>query len=188
MGETHETKNVVSEEATLLAERLIQTMNDTLQNNQVIMQYSLEEMQNHLSMGHAKLKICFTNFQKGQDRMIAIMEEQRKHHSILSQFLMEQRHGKDPPLFGGNQGAGGSHRGTCHDEESGHKDHAEDTRSFRGTHSHSHIASRTTPRPYMPTFLEARPRDTNAFGYGGIEEEWKDLERAYNSVSAGFQR
>jgi hypothetical protein len=62
------------------------------------------------------------------------------------------------------------------------------TPSFRGTHSHSHIASRTTPWPYIPTFLEARPRDTNSLGYGGIEEEWEDLERAYNSLSEGFRR
>ena len=108
MGETHETENAVSEEATILTKKVIQTMNDTLQNNQVIMQHNLEEMQNNLSMGRAELKISFANFQKGQDRMIAIMEEQRKYQGILSQFLMEQRHGKDPPLFGGNQGVGGS--------------------------------------------------------------------------------
>jgi len=41
----------VLEEETLLAERVIQTTNDTIQNNQVLMQHSLEEMQNHLSMG-----------------------------------------------------------------------------------------------------------------------------------------
>jgi hypothetical protein len=51
MGETHETENAVSEEATILTKKVIQTMNDTLQNNQVIMQHNLEEMQNHLSMG-----------------------------------------------------------------------------------------------------------------------------------------
>jgi hypothetical protein len=101
---------------------------------------------------------------------------------------MEQRHGKNPPLFGGNQVVGGSQGGMDHDEESGHKDHTEDPKSSRGTHSHSHMASRTTPRPYMPTFLEARPRDTNDFGHGGIEDEWEDMEIVYNSLSAGFQR
>ena len=44
MGENHETKDVVSEEATILVEKMIQTMSDTLQNNQVIMQRNLEEM------------------------------------------------------------------------------------------------------------------------------------------------
>ena len=83
-------------------------------------------MDNHLSMGQAELKISFANFQKGRERMIAIMEEQCKHQGILSQFLMEQRHGKDPPLFGGNQGVGGSQGRTSHDEESGHKYHVED--------------------------------------------------------------
>jgi hypothetical protein len=32
-GETHETKNEVSEEAQILVEKVIQTVNDTLQNN-----------------------------------------------------------------------------------------------------------------------------------------------------------
>jgi hypothetical protein len=150
------------------------------------MQRSLEEMKKKLSVGHAELEISFTSFHKGRDRMIAIMEEQGKHQGILSQFLMEKRHGKDPPLFGGNQGVGGPQGGTSHDDESRHTDHVEEPRSFRGTHSHSNIVSRTTPRPYMPTFLEAQPREKNAFGYGGIEEECEDMERAYNSLSVGF--
>ena len=33
MGETHETENATSEEASFLAERVTQTMNDALQNN-----------------------------------------------------------------------------------------------------------------------------------------------------------
>jgi hypothetical protein len=31
--------------------------------------------------------------------MIIVLEELTKHEGILSQFLMEQRHGKDPPLY-----------------------------------------------------------------------------------------
>jgi hypothetical protein len=50
---------------------------------------------------------------------------------------------------------GGSQGGTSHDEESRHKYHTEDPKLSRGTHSPSHMASKTTPRPYMPTFLEA---------------------------------
>jgi hypothetical protein len=63
---------------------MIQIVNDTLQNNQVIKQRNLEEMQNHLSMGLAKLKISFGNFQSGQERMMEIIEEQHKHQGILS--------------------------------------------------------------------------------------------------------
>jgi hypothetical protein len=52
------------------------------------------------------------------------MEEQSKHQGILSQYLMEQRHGKDPPLFGGINYASGSHGGNGNHDESIHKGHA----------------------------------------------------------------
>jgi hypothetical protein len=42
------------------------------------MQRNLEEMQNHLSLGQVELKLSFANFQRGQDKMIALMEEQSK--------------------------------------------------------------------------------------------------------------
>jgi hypothetical protein len=118
--------------------------------------------------------------------MISIMEEQCKHQGILSKFLMEKIHGKDPPLFKGNQGDVGSQGGTGHDEEFGQKDHTEEPKLFKGTHSHSHMDSRTTPGPYIPTFLEAWPRETKSFGHGGIEYEWEDMERSYNSLSVSF--
>ena len=87
------------------------------------MQHNLEDMHNHLSLGREKLKLSFANFQRGQDKMIALMEEQSKHHGILSQYLREQRHGKYPPLFGGNHGASGSHEGNGNHEKSIHKCH-----------------------------------------------------------------
>jgi hypothetical protein len=89
MGETHETENATSEEAEILADKVAQAMKDALQNSQETMQRNLEEMQNHLSLGQAELKLSFANFQRGQDRMIALMEEQSKHQGILSQYLME---------------------------------------------------------------------------------------------------
>jgi hypothetical protein len=58
--------------------------------------------------------------------MIALLEEQSKHQGILSQYLMEQRHGKDPPLFGGNHDASGSRGGNGNHEESIHKGHVEE--------------------------------------------------------------
>jgi hypothetical protein len=66
---------------------------------------------------------------------------------------MEIIHGNDPPLFGGNQGVGGYQGGIGHDEESGNTDHTEDPKLSRGTHSHSHMAIRTIPRPYMHSYL-----------------------------------
>jgi hypothetical protein len=111
MGETHETKNATSEEAKILADKVAQTMKDALQNNQVTMQRNLEDMKNHLSLGHEELKSSFAIFQRGKDIMIALMEEQSKHQDILSQYLMDKKHGEEPPLFGGVHDVGGSHGG-----------------------------------------------------------------------------
>jgi hypothetical protein len=120
--------------------------------------------------------------------MIEIMEEQRKHHDIVSHFLLEQRRGREPPLFGGNQGANGSHRGNENYEQYPRKYQAKERRSTEGMPTHSHMASRTIPtRPYMPTFLEAQRRDTNALGLKHLESEWEVMEREYNALSVGFQ-
>jgi hypothetical protein len=141
-----------------LADKVAQTMKDALQNSQETMQCNLEEMHNHLSLGHAELKLSFANFQKGQYRMIALMEEQSKHQGILSQYLMEQRHGKYPPLFGGSHDASGS--GNGNHEESIHRGHVEEHGPNDGMQFHL-TASRTTPRSYMSTFLDAQRRDAN---------------------------
>jgi hypothetical protein len=84
MGETHETENATYDETELLAYKITQTMKDVLQSNQENMQHTLAGMQNHLCLGEAELKLSLTNFQKGQDRMIALLEEQSKHQNILS--------------------------------------------------------------------------------------------------------
>jgi hypothetical protein len=128
MGETHETKNATYEETELLADKVAQTMKEVLQSNQESMQHTLAEMQNHLSLGQSELQLSLTNFQRGQDRMITVLEELSKHQGILSQFLMEQRHGKDPPLYGGNHEASGSRGGNGNHEESIHRGQMEEHR------------------------------------------------------------
>jgi hypothetical protein len=180
MGETHETKNATYEETELLADKVAQTMKDVLQSSQETMQHTLAGMQNHLSLGQAELKLSLTNFQKGQDRMIALLEEQSKHQGILSQFLMEQRHGKDPPLFGGNHEASGSRGGNGNHEESIHRGQMEEHRSNDRGSIPSHTISRTTPRSYMPTFLDTQRRDANALDSESLGDEWETAEREYN--------
>ena len=90
---------------------------------------------------------------------------------------MEKRHGREPPLFGGNQGANESHGGNKNYEESPCTYQAEENRSTEGIPAHSHMASRTTPRPYMPTFFQAQQRDTNSLGCENLESEWEVMER-----------
>jgi hypothetical protein len=100
---------------------------------------------------------------------------------------MEQRHGKDPPLFGGNHDASGSQGGNGNHEESIHKGHAEGHRLNEGMLTQSHIASRSTPRPYMPTFLDAQRRDNNALNQESLGDEWESAEREYklNTMEEG---
>ena len=101
------------------------------------------------------------------------MEEQSKHQNILSQYLMEQRHGKDPPLFGGSHDASGYHRGNGNHGESIHKGHAEGHRTNVGTPIQSHTANKSTPRSYMPTFLNAQQRDIHSFDQESLGDGWE---------------
>jgi hypothetical protein len=107
-------------------------------------------------LGQEELKLSFAKFQIGKDIMISLMEEQSKHQGIFSQYLMEKRHGKDTPLFGGSCDASGSHGGNGNHEESIHKGHAEGHRPNDGTPIPSHTTSISTPRSYMCTFLDAQ--------------------------------
>jgi hypothetical protein len=91
-------------------------------------------------------------------------------------------------LFGGSHDVGGSHGGNGNHEESIHKGHAEEHRPNDGIPIPSHTASRTTPRSYMPTFLDAQRRDTNAFDQESLGDEWEIAEREYNAMSVGFRR
>jgi hypothetical protein len=117
--------------------------------------------------------------------MIALMEKQSKHQGILSQYLMEQRHGRDPPLFGGNNDVSGSHGGNGNHEESIHKGYAEGNRTNEGLPTQSNTTSIYTPRPYMPTFLDAQKRDTNSLNHESLGDEWETTKSEYNTMSVG---
>jgi hypothetical protein len=51
----------------------------------------------------------------------------------------------------------------------------------------SHIASRSTHRPYMPTFLYAQRRDNNALNQESLWDEWESAEREHNAMGMGFK-
>jgi hypothetical protein len=48
--------------------------------------------------------------------------------------------------------------------------------------------SRSTPRPYMPTFFDAQRRDTNALNHESLGDEWETAEREYKTMNMGFMR
>ena len=101
---------------------------------------------------------------------------------------MEQRHGKDPPLFGGNHEASGSREGNVNHEESIHRGQMEEHRSNDGGSIPSHTINKTTPRTYLPTFLDTQRRDANALDSESFGDEWEIVEKEYNAMSVGFRR
>jgi hypothetical protein len=117
--------------------------------------------------------------------MIALMDEHRKHQGILSQYLMEKRHGRDPSLFGGNHDVSGSHGGNGNHEESIHKGHAEGNRTNEVLPTKSNTSSIYTSRPYMPTFLDEKKIDTNSLNHESIGDEWETKKREYNTMRMG---
>jgi len=152
------------------------------------MQCNCEEMKIHLSLGQEEIKLSFSSLQRGQDIMIAFLEEQSKHKGILSQYLMEQRHGKYSPLFGGSHDVGGSRGGNENHEDSIHKGHVGEYGPNDAISIPSHIASRTTPRSYMPTLLDTKRREGNALCSKSLIYEWEIAYREYNAMSARFRR
>jgi len=90
-----------------------------------------------------------------QDRMISLLEEQARTQRIVCQYLMEQKHGKVAPTFGGNNGGSGSQGENGNQEESIHMGHT------GNIPSQSQVASKATPRPYFPTFRTSQPREYN---------------------------
>ena len=152
------------------------------------MQKNLEEMKNQLYLGQEELELSFASLKIGKDMITTFLEEHSKHQGILSQYLMEQRHGKDPPLFSGIHDAGGSLGDNGNHEESIHIGHVGEHGPNDGIPIPSHTASRTTPRPYMPSFLDTQRREANALDSKSLGDEWETTEREYNAMSAGFKR
>jgi hypothetical protein len=79
-------------------------------------------------------------------------------------------------------------RSILYNEESIHRGQMEEHRSNEGLSILSHTLNKTTPRPYMPTFLNTQRREANALDSESLGEEWEIEEREYNTMSTGFRR
>jgi hypothetical protein len=101
---------------------------------------------------------------------------------------MQMVHGKEPPNYGGNNGASGSHGGERYHAESNHRTHTEGQSLFGGANNRVPGSSRVTPRPYMPSFLDAQQHDAHFQGHMEVEDNFEEYEREYATLSAGFRR
>jgi len=68
------------------------------------MQHHLQETQEHLSRGQTHLKTTLTAIELGQKQLIASVDAGQEK---IAQLLMQIVHGKEPPNYGGNNGATG---------------------------------------------------------------------------------
>jgi hypothetical protein len=103
----------------------------------------------------------------------------------IALLLMQMNHGKDGPNNNGNKEASGSQGGTRHHTETDHQLHTEGHSLFGGAPSRGPTNNRATPRPYMPTFLEAQQQDNY---FPEVEDNFEEYAREYAALSTGFRR
>jgi hypothetical protein len=97
---------------------------------------------------------------------------------------MQMTHtGKGPEVYA-NRESSGSHGGTRPQQEHSPRYHTEG-QSYGGGAPQGKTHSRTTPRAYLPTFLDNQPQHNYE---DDIEDNFEQYAREYHALSAGFQR
>jgi len=100
------------------------------------------------------------------------------------QLLLQMTHaGKGPEIYA-NKEASGSHGGTRPQQEHSPHYHTEG-QSYGGGAPQGPTHSRTTPRPYLPTFLDNQPQRNYE---DEIEDNFEQYVKQYHALSTGFQR
>ena len=94
-------------------------------------------------------------------------------------------HCRDGPNNNGNKEASVSQEGTRHHTETDHHLHIEGHNLFGGAPSRGPTSSKAAPKPYMPTFLEARQHDNY---FLEVEDNFEKYAREYAALSIGFRR
>jgi hypothetical protein len=121
---------------------------------------------------------------RGQVEMTETLRKVNESQERLSQLLMQMTHaGKGPEVYA-NREASGSHGGARPQQEHNPHYHTEG-QSYGGGAPQGQTYSRTTPRPYLPTFLDTQPQHNYE---DEIEDNFEQYAREYHALSAGFQR
>jgi hypothetical protein len=101
---------------------------------------------------------------------------------------MQMVHGKEQQNNEGNNRVSRSHGGEKYHAKTSHRAHTKEQTLFGGANNKVSGSSRVTPRPYMPSFLDAQQQDAYVRGCMEVEENFEEYEREYASLSAGFMR
>jgi hypothetical protein len=118
---------------------------------------------------------------RGQIEMTETLERVNASQERLAQLLLQMTHaGKGPKVYA-NREASGSHGGTRPQQEHSPRYHTEG-QSYGGGAPQGPTHSRTTPRPYLPTFLDNQPQRNYE---DEIEDNFEQYAREYHALSAG---
>jgi hypothetical protein len=119
---------------------------------------------------------------KGEFEMRETLERVNSIQENIAQVLLQMTHvGKGQKIYV-NKEANGSHGETRPYQEQIFHYHAEGNIFGRDSKGLTHI--RTTPRPYIPTFLDNQPQHNH---HDEIDDNFEQYAREYDSLSEGFK-
>jgi hypothetical protein len=121
---------------------------------------------------------------RGQVEMTKTLRKVNEIQERITQLLMKMNQGGKGLEIYANKEASGSHVETRHQQENIPHYHNEGYK-YGGGAPLGQTHSRTTPRPYLPSFLD---NQTQPDYQDEIEENFAQYAREYNSLSAGIQR
>jgi hypothetical protein len=84
------------------------------------------------------------------------LEKVSVNQTLISQILLDMTHGGKGPRKYANREASGSHGGNRHQQEYVPYHHSEG--SHGGGASQGQVGNRTTPRSYLPSFMDEQPK------------------------------
>ena len=136
--------------------RITKELQRSIDKTQFIMQHHLDETHECLSRGQDDLKLALTTIEQGQERLVTTLEARK---DMIAHLLMQMVHGREPQNNQGNNGSSGSHGGERYHVGTSHRTHIEGKILFGGENNRAVGNSKITPRPYMPSFLDAKQHD-----------------------------
>jgi hypothetical protein len=165
--------------------KITQDLQCSIDKTQFIMQHHLDETREHLSRGQVDLKSALTTIEQGQEFSVTTLEAGQER---IAHLLMQMVHGRESQNNEGNNGVSGSHGGERYHAETSHKAHTEGQSLFGGANNRVQGSSRVTPKPYMPSFLDAQQQDAHVPGRMEVEDNFEVYGREFATFSARFRR
>jgi hypothetical protein len=126
-----------------------------------------------------------TTIEQGHEHLVTTLDAR---HDRIAHLLMQMVHGMEPQNNEGKNGASGSQGRERYHTETSHMAHTEGKSLFWGDKNRVPGNNRVTPRPYMPSFLDAQQHDAHVLGHMEVEDNFEEYERECVALSAGFRR